>query len=117
MTPAKVEALGFSPAEMRNLLAGFAEETVVIGSRAELGSRHRSPIVDWDGGNGVAFGSQAPDISAIRPRLRSGRPRGLRAGHASDNGPFRHPEPSARADETDVDATPGRHGCGCRMTV
>ena len=35
MTPAEVEALGLSPAEMRNLLAGFAEETVVVGSRAE----------------------------------------------------------------------------------
>ena len=27
--------------------------------------RHRSSIVDWRGGNGVAFGSQGPDISAI----------------------------------------------------
>ena len=27
--------------------------------------RHRSSIIDWHGGNGVAFGSQGPDISAI----------------------------------------------------
>ena len=28
---------------------------------------HRSSIIDWHGGNGVAFGSQGPDISAIPP--------------------------------------------------
>ena len=27
--------------------------------------RHRSSIIDWHGGNGVAFGSQGPDISVI----------------------------------------------------
>ena len=27
--------------------------------------RHRSSIIDWHGGNGVAFGSQGPDISSI----------------------------------------------------
>ncbi|MYH27684.1 MAG: TonB-dependent receptor plug domain-containing protein, partial [Acidobacteria bacterium] len=137
MTPAEVEALGLSPAEMRSLVAGFTEETVVVGSRAQPRSatasavpvdvlsstdlvsqgagdlkdqlrtiipsfstnsqpisgvstvvrpamlrnlapdhtlvlingkrRHRSSIVDWHGGNGVAFGSQGPDISAIPP--------------------------------------------------
>ncbi len=34
MTPAEIEALGLSPAEMQRLLAGFTEETVVVGSRA-----------------------------------------------------------------------------------
>ena len=135
MTPEEVETLGLSPEEIDNLLAGFSEETVVVGSRArprtvtaspvpvdvlstsELSSqgsvnlqdqlrtvvpsfavnmqpisdastvvrpamlrnlapdhtlvlvngkrRHRSSIIDWHGGNGVAFGSQGPDISAI----------------------------------------------------
>ena len=137
MTPSEIEALGLSPAEMQRLLAGFTEETVVVGSRAQPRSatqsavpvdvlsatdlvsqgagdlkdqlrtvipsfstnsqpisgvstvvrpamlrnlapdhtlvlvngkrRHRSSIVDWHGGNGVAFGSQGPDISAIPP--------------------------------------------------
>ena len=34
MTPEEVEALGLSPVEIENLLAGFTEETVVVGSRA-----------------------------------------------------------------------------------
>ena len=135
MTAAEIEALALSAEEIENLLAGFREETVVVGSRAqprtvtaspvpvdvlstaELTSqgsvnlqdqlrtvvpsfavntqpisdastvvrpamlrnlapdhtlvlvngkrRHRSSIIDWHGGNGVAFGSQGPDISAI----------------------------------------------------
>ena len=135
MTPAEIEALGLSLAEMRTLLAGFREETVVVGSRAEARSatesavpvdvlsatdllrqgtgdlkeqlrtiipsfntntqpvqgastvvrpamlrnlapdhvlvlingkrRHRSSVVEWHGGNGVAFGSQGPDVSVI----------------------------------------------------
>ncbi len=135
MTASEVEALTLSPEEMRLLLAGFTEETIVVGSRAQPRSvttssvpvdvlstndiasqgagnlqdqlrtiipsfsvnlqpisdastvvrpamlrnlapdhtlvlvngkrRHRSSIIDWHGGNGVAFGSQGPDISAI----------------------------------------------------
>ena len=47
------------PAMLRNLAP---DHTLVLinGKR-----RHRSSIVDWSGGNGVAFGSQGPDISAI----------------------------------------------------
>ena len=130
MTPAEIEALGLSPEEIRSLIAGFTEETVVVGSRAQPRTavesavpvdvlsatdlvsqgtgdlkdqlrtiipsfsantqpisgvstvvrpamlrnlapdhtlvlingkrRHRSSIVDWHGGNGVAFGSQGP---------------------------------------------------------
>ena len=137
MAPADIGALGLSPAEMRTLLAGFREETVVVGSRAEARSvtasavpvdvltatdllrqgtgdlkqqlrtivpsfntntqpiqgastvvrpamlrnlapdhvlvlvngkrRHRSSVVEWHGGNGVAYGSQGPDISVIPP--------------------------------------------------
>ena len=37
MTPSEVEALGLSPEEIANLLAGFTEETVVVGSRASRG--------------------------------------------------------------------------------
>ena len=155
MTPAEIEALGLSPAEMRNLLAGFTEETVVVGSRAQPRSatesavpvdvlsatdlvrrgagglqdqlrtlipsfnvnrqpisgsstlvrpamlrnlapdhtlvlvngkrRHRSSVVDWHGGNGVAFGSQGPDISAI-PAIALRQVEVLRDGAAAQYG-------------------------------
>ncbi len=155
MTPAEVEALGLSPAEMQSLLAGFTEETVVVGSRAEprtatesavpvdvltvadLGRqgggdlkdqlrnvipsfnvntqpiggastvvrpamlrnlapdhtlilvngqrRHRASIIDWHGGNGVAYGSQAPDISTI-PSIALRQVEVLRDGAAAQYG-------------------------------
>ena len=155
MTPEEVEALGLSSEEIENLLAGFTEETVVVGSRAqprtvtaspvpvdvlsttELTSqgsvnlqdqlrtivpsfavntqpisdastvvrpamlrnlapdhtlvlvngkrRHRSSIIDWHGGNGVAFGSQGPDISAI-PAIALRQVEVLRDGAAAQYG-------------------------------
>ena len=155
MTPEEVEALGLSPAEMQSLLAGFMEEAVVVGSRAEprsatesavpvdvlsasdlLGQgrgdlkdqlrtiipsfnvntqpaqaastvvrpamlrnlapdhtlvlvngkrRHRSSVVDWHGGNGVAFGSQGPDISVI-PAIALRQVEVLRDGAAAQYG-------------------------------
>ena len=155
MTPEEVEALGLSPEEIDNLLAGFSEETVVVGSRArprtvtaspvpvdvlstaDLTSqgtvnlqdqlrtvvpsfsvntqpisdastvvrpamlrnlapdhtlvlvngkrRHRSSIIDWHGGNGVAFGSQGPDISAI-PAIALRQVEVLRDGAAAQYG-------------------------------
>ena len=155
MTPAEIEALGLSPEEMQRLLAGFTEETVVVGSRAQPRSatesavpvdvlsatdlvsqgagdlkdqlrtiipsfntntqpisggstvvrpamlrnlapdhtlvlingkrRHRSSIVDWHGGNGVAFGSQGPDISAI-PAIALRQVEVLRDGAAAQYG-------------------------------
>ncbi len=155
MTPAEVEALGLSPEEIENLLDGFTEETVVVGSRArprtvtaspvpvdvlttaDLTSqgtvnlqdqlrtvipsfnvnaqpisdastvvrpamlrnlapdhtlvlvngkrRHRSSIIDWHGGNGVAFGSQGPDISAI-PAIALRQVEVLRDGAAAQYG-------------------------------
>ena len=155
MTPEEVEALGLSSEEIDNLLAGFTEETVVVGSRAqprtvtaspvpvdvlsttELTSqgsvnlqdqlrtivpsfavntqpisdastvvrpamlrnlapdhtlvlvngkrRHRSSIIDWHGGNGVAFGSQGPDISAI-PAIALRQVEVLRDGAAAQYG-------------------------------
>ncbi len=155
MTPAEIEALELSPAEMQRLLAGFTEETVVVGSRAQPRSatasavpvdvlsatdlvsqgagdlkdqlrtiipsfstnsqpisgvstvvrpamlrnlapdhtlvlingkrRHRSSIVDWHGGNGVAFGSQGPDISAI-PAIALRQVEVLRDGAAAQYG-------------------------------
>ena len=47
------------PAMLRNLAP---DHTLVLinGKR-----RHRSSVIDWHGGNGVAFGSQGPDLSAI----------------------------------------------------
>ena len=47
------------PAMLRNLAPDHT--LVLINSKR----RHRSSIIDWHGGNGVAFGSQGPDISAI----------------------------------------------------
>ena len=44
MTPAEVEALGLSPEEIANLLAGFTEETVVVGSRARPRTVTASPV-------------------------------------------------------------------------
>ncbi len=155
MTPDEVEALGLSPDEIDNLLAGFTEETVVVGSRAQPRTvtaspvpvdvlstsdltshgtvnlqdqlrtvvpsfnvntqpisdastvvrpamlrnlapdhtlvlvngkrRHRSSIIDWHGGNGVAFGSQGPDISAI-PAIALRQVEVLRDGAAAQYG-------------------------------
>ena len=44
MTPDEVEALGLSPEEVQNLLAGFTEETVVVGSRAQPRTVTASPV-------------------------------------------------------------------------
>ena len=155
MTPAEVEALGLSAEEMQSLLAGFTEETVVVGSRSEPRSvtssavpvdvlpvtslrrqgpgdlkeqlrtvipsfnvntqpigaastvvrpatlrnlapdhtlilvngkrRHRSSIIDYHGGNGVAYGSQAPDISVI-PAIALRQVEVLRDGAAAQYG-------------------------------
>ena len=155
MTPAEVEALGLTPAEVRVLLAGFTEETVVVGSRAEARSvtssavpvdvlsatdllsqgsgdlkdtlrtvipsfavntqpiqaastvvrpamlrnlapdhtlvlingkrRHRSSVIEWHGGNGVAYGSQGPDISVI-PAIALRQVEVLRDGAAAQYG-------------------------------
>ena len=47
--------------------------------------RHRSSIVDWHGGNGVAFGSQGPDISSI-PSIALRQVEVLRDGAAAQYG-------------------------------
>ena len=44
MTPAEIDALGLSRAEMERLLAGFTEETVVVGSRAQPRSATASAV-------------------------------------------------------------------------
>ena len=155
MAPAEIEALGLSTAEMQTLLAGFREETVVVGSRAEARSvtasavpvdvltstdllrqgtgdlkeqlraivpsfntntqpiqgastvvrpamlrnlapdhvlvlvngkrRHRSSVLEWHGGNGVAYGSQGPDISVI-PAIALRQVEVLRDGAAAQYG-------------------------------
>ncbi len=155
MTPAEVEALGLSRAEMEGLLAGFTEETVVVGTRARPRSatasavpvdvlsatdlvrqgagdlkeqlrtvvpsfntntqpiqgastvvrpamlrnlapdhtlvlvngkrRHRSSVLEWHGGNGVAYGSQGPDISVI-PSIALRQVEVLRDGAAAQYG-------------------------------
>ena len=155
MTPEEVEALGLSAEEIENLLAGFSDETVVVGSRAQPRTvtaspvpvdvlsnsdltsqgitnlqeqlrtvvpsfnvnmqpiadastvvrpamlrnlapdhtlilingkrRHRASIIDWHGGNGVAFGSQGPDISVI-PAIALRQVEVLRDGAAAQYG-------------------------------
>ncbi len=47
--------------------------------------RHRSSIIDWHGGNGVAFGSQGPDISSI-PSIALRQVEMLRDGAAAQYG-------------------------------
>ena len=155
MSAAEVEALGLSDDEVRVLLEGYTEETVVVGTRAQPRTvaespvpvdvlsasdlvsqgavnlqdqlrtivpsfavntqpisdastvvrpamlrnlapdhtlvlvngkrRHRSSIIDWHGGNGVAFGSQGPDISAI-PSIALRQVEVLRDGAAAQYG-------------------------------
>ena len=155
MTASEIEALGLSAEEMRRLLDGVTEETVVVGSRAQPRTvtaspvpvdvlsatditrqgavnlqdqlrtvipsfnvntqpisdastvvrpamlrnlapdhtlvlvngkrRHRSSVIDWHGGNGVAFGSQGPDISAI-PAIALRQVEVLRDGAAAQYG-------------------------------
>ena len=67
------------PAMLRNLAP---DHTLILvnGKR-----RHRSSIVDWHGGNGVAFGSQGPDISAI-PSIALRQVEVLRDGAAAQYG-------------------------------
>ena len=67
------------PAMLRNLAP---DHTLVLvnGKR-----RHRSSIIDWHGGNGVAFGSQGPDISAL-PAIALRQVEVLRDGAAAQYG-------------------------------
>ena len=155
MSAVEIEALGLSTAEMQALLAGFREETVVVGSRSEARSatasavpvdvltatdllrqgtgdlkeqlravvpsfntntqpiqgastvvrpamlrnlapdhvlvlvngkrRHRSSVLEWHGGNGVAYGSQGPDISVL-PAIALRQVEVLRDGAAAQYG-------------------------------
>ena len=67
------------PAMLRNLAP---DHTLVLvnGKR-----RHRSAIIDWHGGNGVAFGSQGSDISTI-PAIALRQVEVLRDGAAAQYG-------------------------------
>ena len=67
------------PAMLRNLAP---DHTLVLvnGKR-----RHRSSIIDWHGGNGVAFGSQGADLSAI-PAVALRQVEVLRDGAAAQYG-------------------------------
>ena len=44
VTPAEIEALDLSLEEMQRLLAGFATETVVVGSRGQPRTVTASPV-------------------------------------------------------------------------
>ena len=67
------------PAMLRNLAP---DHTLILvnGKR-----RHRSSIIDWQGGNGVAFGSQGPDVSVI-PAIALRQVEVLRDGAAAQYG-------------------------------
>ena len=67
------------PAMLRNLAP---DHTLVLinGKR-----RHRSAVVDWNGGNGVSFGSQGPDLAAI-PSIALRRVEVLRDGATAQYG-------------------------------
>ncbi len=67
------------PALLRNLAP---DHTLVLlnGKR-----RHRSSVVDWHGGNGVAFGSQGADISTL-PSIAIRQVEVLRDGAAAQYG-------------------------------
>ena len=67
------------PAMLRNLAP---DHTLILvnGKR-----RHRSSIIDWQGGNGVAFGSQGPDVSVI-PAVALRQVEVLRDGAAAQYG-------------------------------
>ncbi len=67
------------PAMLRNLAP---DHTLILvnGKR-----RHRSSIIDWQGGNGVAFGSQGPDVSVI-PAIALQQVEVLRDGAAAQYG-------------------------------
>ena len=47
------------PAMLRNLAPNHT--LILINGKR----RHRSAVIDWNGGNGVSFGSQGPDLAAI----------------------------------------------------
>ena len=67
------------PAMLRNLAP---DHTLVLinGKR-----RHRSSVLEWHGGNGVAYGSQGPDISVI-PAIALRQVEVLRDGAAAQYG-------------------------------
>ena len=67
------------PAMLRNMAP---DHTLILvnGKR-----RHRSSVIDWHGGNGVAYGSQAPDISTV-PAIALRQVEVLRDGAAAQYG-------------------------------
>ncbi len=67
------------PAMLRNLAPDHVL-VLVNGKR-----RHRSSVLEWHGGNGVAYGSQGPDISVI-PAIALGQVEVLRDGAAAQYG-------------------------------
>ena len=102
------------PVMLRNLAP---DHTLVLvnGKR-----RHRSSIIDWHGGNGVAFGSQGPDISGI-PAIalrqaevaarRSGRPVRLRR-HCRSHQSAAQRQPFGRQSGVQCGYIPGGMGRG-----
>ena len=67
------------PAMLRNLAPNHTL-VLVNGKR-----RHRSAVIDWNGGNGVSFGSQGPNLAAI-PAIALRRVEVLRDGAAAQYG-------------------------------
>ena len=67
------------PASLRNLAPNHT--LILINGKR----RHRSAVIDWNGGNGVSFGSQGPDLAAI-PAIALRRVEVLRDGAAAQYG-------------------------------
>ena len=67
------------PAMLRNLAPNHT--LILINGKR----RHRSAVIDWNGGNGVSFGSQGPDLAAI-PAIALRRVEVLRDGAAAQYG-------------------------------
>ena len=67
------------PAMLRNLAPNHT--LILINGKR----RHRSAVIDWNGGNGVSFGSQGPDLASI-PAIALRRVEVLRDGAAAQYG-------------------------------
>ena len=100
MTPEQIEALDLSPEEVENLLAGFTEETVVVGSRAQphgdrvtgAGRRAVDDRADQPGCHQPA--GPTPDGGPVVQRQHAADQRrldGRPAGDAAQPGPEPHP--------------------------
>ena len=79
MQPVSDASTVVRPAMLRNLAP---DHTLILVNTKR---RHRSAVIDWNGGNGVSFGSQGPDLSVI-PSIALRQIEVLRDGAAAQYG-------------------------------